>query len=412
MNISIETPPVINAPHIICDSTSYTLVSNGQKYTKDNFGKPLNGNALAQAIRVHGFALFSQFGEVIVETHGDQYRGMLYNGTNPNMTHTVTWGSNGPVRNVKIIGGEASRAAKIGGVGVFNHAGDLLIQNATIMNDAGAFAPFLVNQNGIAGYMQLFDINIEPKDPTAWQGNGMKWGIRGHGCARWNLQNVKFWKALEHNGYFDNCQGTSYFMSCLGGGTGRTMFQFTNRQESGPSAFGDLIVKGCESYNVGGQGGSDFTFAGIGPGTLWFFDNKSIGAPTGSHGSFVCWSDKGHGLYVNKNGFSTGGLIIRNFIVNHPNADRDHMAIAGVEKVVITNWNVTGNKTAIALNNKGTGNIDNGSVGLYVKGGVPPSQWSGWNSNVKMTKYNPQTDKKTILTNAQIDALAYDRDNG
>lgn len=392
----------IAKPHIIVDDNSYTIVATGKTVTTTHYGTPLAGDALAQAIRLHGFP------GVCVEVHGNQYKGMEYNGPNRNYTHTVTWAT-GPVKDVTIIGGPINRAAKIGTVTVHNGAGDLRIQNATVQNHSSGYSPFLVAMNGIAGCMRLYEVNIEPQDPNAWGGKGMKWGIRGHGCAQWDIRNINFAPAVEHNMYLDNCQGTSYFVNCKGGNTGRTMFQITNRKVSGPTAFGDIIVKGCESRNVWSQGGSDFTFAGIGEGTIYFMDNKSYGSTNGSHGAFVCWSDAGHGLYLNENGYTTGGLVIRNFIVDHPNADRDHIAIAGVEHAILANWQVKGNRTALLLNSKYGGKIDNGYVGLYTRDGSLPSQSAGWQASNKVGKYNFVTQQTKIFTNAEIDAMQYTR---
>ncbi|MCV0439711.1 MAG: hypothetical protein K5880_13880 [Hydrogenophaga sp.] len=390
-------------PDIIVTGNSYTIVSTGQTITKNQYNQPLNGDALAQAIRFHGFP------GVVLHVSGNQHKGMLLNGTNPNQTHTVTWQGQ-DVDDVTIIGIEPNRAMKIGGVTVFNKMGDFKIQNATLMNSGGAFAPLLVNMNGIAGFIRLYDINFLPKDPTAWQGKGMKWNIRGHGVARWDCRNLNFHEAVEHGAYIDNHQGKSWFINCRGSGMGRTMLQLTNRKQSGPSAFGDLIIKNCVAMNNYGQGGSDYTIVGNGPGTVWFINNKSFGAASGSHGAFVHWTDFGHGAYLTEGGHSTGRLIILNFEVDHPNADRDHVAITGCDEAIMANWDISGNKTALRLQGQfgGGNNMDLDKFGLYSWNQYTPSQNPGWKSWKKVK------DDSTgqWLSDPEIDDLEYIRGGG
>lgn len=381
-------------PHILVYQDRYEIVSTGKVVTTDQYGNPLSGNALAQALRFHGFP------GVVVLTHGNQYKGLQLNGGNPNGTRSVIW-ENGNVRDITILGGEPGKAASILGVGLFDGMGDLRIENATLMNAGVSKAPLLVNMNGIVGKIKLYDLKFLPEDPKAWFGKGMKWNFRGHGVAGWDCRNLQFHKALEHGGYVDNHQGDSYFINCRGSEMGRTLLQITNRAESGPSAYGDLVIKGCEARDNEGDGGSDYTIVGNGDGTIWFMNNTSYGNANGSQGAFVHWTDHGHGAYLTESGHSSQRLIMMNFVTKHSNADRDHVAIAGVKDVIIAGWDITGNRTAMHFNSQFGGGIDNGSVGLYTWNRGKPSEWSGWRTSIKVKKAGQ------ILSDQDINKLEY-----
>lgn len=399
MGNKIPARETIDSPHIIVSGNSYTIVQTGEKVTATEGGTLFNGDALANALRFHGFP------GVVVLVYGNQHMGMKLNGTNPNLKNTVAWeGQN--VRDINIMGGEPDKAAQIGDVGVYDKTGNVRIQNATIMNHRGSFAPLLVMKQGVVGNMRLYDIDFMPMDPGAWQGNGMKWNIRGHGAAQWDCRNIKFHKALEHGGYIDNHQGDSYFTRCYGESMGRTLLQFTNRKESGPSAYGDLVIKRCVARYNKGNGGSDFTIVGNGDGTVWFANNTSIGHADGSHGAFTHWTDFGHGAYLTSGGHSTRRLIIVNFTVNHPNADRDHVSITGCDNALMSKWDITGNKTALELNgNFGGGNhMNEGAFRLHTRK-IAPSQSPGWKS---WKKVRDQITGKW-LSDTEIDELKYIR---
>jgi len=394
MNNLIPARVPIGQPHIICEQNRYTVLSTGQVVTKNMYNQSFNGDALAQALRFHGFP------GVVVQVIGDQHRGVSINNPNGNLTHTVKW-TTGNVSNVTIVGAEKNMQSKVGGIAVFNGAGDLRIQNLTLMNGGESSTPFIVNQFGTVGRMTLYDLMFLPRNPNAWGGKGMKWNIRGHGPAGWDCRNLKFHKAVEHGGYIDNHQGDAYFVNCVGGEMGRTFLQLVNRVQSGAQAWGKLVISKCISSNVGGGGGSDYTIVGNGEDPIYFLDNESIGS---TQGAFVHWSDGGHGLYPTSNGFSSRQLSISNFSVNSPNANRDHVMISGVEEVLISDWNITGNKTAVALDTVYGGGIDNGTVSFVSN--VPPSQNPGWNAWRKVTR------KVGNLTDQQIDQMWDERGRG
>lgn len=386
--------------HILCEQSKYTILSTGQVITRGQWGLPFDGNALAHALRFHGFP------GVVVRARGNHHRGLSLNNPNGNLVETVKW-TTGNVGNITIIGDEPDLGTRIGSIGCFNNTGDVRIEKLTLMNPGTSTCPFIVGQNTIVGRMLLYDLQFLPMDPHAWQGKGMKWNIRGNGVARkWDCRNLKFHKAVEHGAYTDNHLEDSYFVKCVGSDMGRTLLQLANRAQSGPASQGVLVVSQCVSNNggTGGDGGSDFTIVGNGEGTIYFLNNKSFGS---RQGSLVHWTDQGHGVYLTQNGFSSSSLIINDFEVNCPNADRDHVSISGVEDVIVSDWNITGNRTAIGLDSKFGGNIKNGSVALATNG-KPPTQEPGWNTPKKMTKgiwSNGVWQSTHILSDQEIDAL-------
>lgn len=403
MSIIIPPRPSIGIPDIICNNNSYTIVSLNKTVTTNADGSPLDGTGLAQSIRYYGHSIFQQKGEVVVLVTADQ-DGARFNDTNLNRVNTINWGAGGPVRNVVVIGQDRNIKVR-GGVSIFNKTGDIRFENITLTNAAATFAPFMVNAKALVGMMRLFDVTFLPEDPTAWNGHGMKWNIRAQGQAQWALEGLLFNEAQEHGAYIDNHQGDSWMLNCKGARLGRTFCQWTNRATSGPTAFGDLVIKDCEARDCKGDGGSDYTIVGNGEGAVLIDNCSSIGSPAGSQGALVHWTDAGHGAYLTPDGFSSGGLTIRNFTCDHPNANRTHLQIDGARSVRISNWNIKGNKTAIQLNSQNTARPDNGSVGLLLRDpSIPPSQWSGWQALRKIERYNNHQSNQT-LSNAQIDAL-------
>ena len=403
MNIVIPPRPTIGSPDIVCENNSYTIVATNKTITTNADGSLLDGTGLAQSLRYYGAQIVQAKGEVVVLVRADQ-GGARFNDTNLNRVATINWGAAGPVRNVIVVGEDKSIEIR-GGLSMFDHTGDVRIENLTLTNSAASFAPFMVNAHALVGLMRLFNIDFVPEDPAAWNGKGMKWNVRAQGQAQWHMESLLFWGAQEHGAYIDNHQGDSYMWKCKGTGMGRTFCQWTNRAQSGPSAFGDLVLKECEARDIKGDGGSDYTIVGNGPGQVLVDACKSFGKSTGSQGAFVHWTDAGHGAYLTPDGYSSGGLVIRNFECDHPNADRAHVQIDGARNVRLTNWKIKGNKIGIQLNNYNTARPDNGSVGLLLRDGSIASQWSGWQVSKKIQRFNKLINQNQLLTNAQIDAM-------
>jgi hypothetical protein len=325
-----------------------------------------------------------------------------------NQRSTVYWPNNQTIRDIEIIGLDPNRTNEIGTV-AFNEtmggAEDILFQNLTIK---GTERPVSTNMNHMFGKLKFYDISLKSSDPSAYQGRGLKWGFRGHGLAQWDLRYVDVPMTEEHGCYFDNIQGNSRFIEVTVHKPGRTGFQVVNRPNSGPSGFGMLQFYKCRvlGADVWAGGGSDFTIAGH-LGVVKLIDCESIGNPNKSSGAIVVWTDddpKKGGAYLNKNGYSTKKIIIQNFTSLHNKADRDHVQIAGCEKVVLDEFDITGNKTAISLGWKDSGGIQNGSY--KVKVACPFAAYEGFNSWEKMRWYNYNTNQSFWLDDEEINDFA------
>lgn len=230
-----------------------------------------------------------------------------------------------------------------------------------------------------------------------------KWGARLNGRARFDFRANHFQYMHEHCLYADSPQGDSFFMYNTMEGSTRTMLQIVNRSvdNPGPSGHGYLLVEGNTATNVDLDGGSDFTVAGH-LGVVIFRGNFSTtnGIQAGQQGSIVVWTDADpvHGIYTNANGYTTNKVIIQNHAVNHPNADRDHIAISGAEEVEIRNsFIISGNRTAFCFNSPFGGPIPCGSICFFQP--APVSQYTGFQSAIKVTING------AVLTDPQIDAL-------
>ena len=387
---------------IVCYTDRYVIRRTGETITQNQYGTQINGEALAQAIRYHGHP------GMTFRVDGPQ-SGFPIGGGNPHSPKTVFWENNRPVTDITILGGTRGRTMSIRGFSTFyslGGAGNLRFQNLTLINTAGNKCPVLIGQNNKVGKISLYDINFAAEDESTWAGNGMLWNVRGHGLAQWDMRNINFHRAKEHGAYIENPQGDSNFINMKAENLGRTLLQVVNREISGETAFGDVTVRNCIAKHCGiGDGGSDFSFYGIGTGTINFLDNKSIGHPDGSSGAFTHTVDHGHGAYLN-HGYATRRLLIKGFDVDHPNADRTHVTISGVGRFRMVDFLIKGNKTALELMHEYGGGVDNGTVQL-VTPNYPTSQWPGWQGREDrmVTKYDHDADHLNILTDAQIDAL-------
>ena len=160
MSIDIPPRPSFGQPNIICEANSYTIVSTNQTITTNSDGSPINGTALAQALRYYGAAIEAANGEVVALVRADQ-DGIKVNDTNLHLNNVVNWGGAGPVRNIVIVGEDKNLKLR-NSTSIFNNTGNMRFQNLTLTNNANVFCPFIVNSNSVVGLMRLFDINFMP----------------------------------------------------------------------------------------------------------------------------------------------------------------------------------------------------------------------------------------------------------
>jgi len=394
--------PAPSQATIVVEENKITVLKTGQVITKDPWGKPMDGYEIAYAIKNH-----ARPGDVI-GVKGEKFKGLSIGGGSTNQRSTVFWPNKEPVHDIEIIGLDANRGASMFSVTFSDTEGgadNVLFQNLTIL---GTERPISTTMNQIFGLLKFYDISVETSDPKAYKGRGMKWGIRGHGPAQWDLRYVDIGMTEEHAVYLDNIQGNSRFLYVTTHKSGRTGFQIVNRPKSGPSGFGRLQFFKCNvlGNDVWAGGGSDFTIAGH-LGIVLIEECQSIGDPKKSSGAIAVWTDKDPkkgGAYLNKNGYSVDKIIIKDFIAIHPKSDRDHIQISGCERIVLDGFDVTGNKTAISLGWNGSGGIHNGTYN--VKTPCPFALYEGFNSWKKMRTYNYSSRQAMWLDNGDINALA------
>lgn len=397
-----DAPPVTptrpRACRIVVEPGQYRIVDTGEVVTTEPNGATLK-NPLASAIREFG-KRYPQGGAIGIRgvvpgiNLGGPYGAQA-------KSPTAFWPNGAPIKNLTLLGLQDNRQAGIQGLTVFDGLGgvdQVRLENLTMWNGPNSATALLTCMNQVHGLIQGYGLNFKAVDKSGYGGRGQKWGVRGHGPAQWDLRDLDVDPCLEHTVYWDNAQGTSYFVRIKGSGNGRTLLQGTNRVQSGPSQFGDTFVLDCEARDINADagGGSDFTFVGC-LGLLLVKGCRSYGNAAGSNGALVCWSDVGHGLYKNANGYTFDRVQIVDFVADHPNANRSHVMLSGIEDAEVYDFTVKGNKRAFDLDPQYGGPVKNGSVRFLVPS--PVSKYAGFKAWKKVAKNGLD------LSDAQIDAM-------
>lgn len=235
---------------------------------------------------------------------------------------------------------------------------------------ASSKSPVLVRMGSWLGLIGIHDCEFIAADPKAFQGWGMMWGVRGHGRARWDLRRNKIVKVQEHFFYLDSPGadggGPSYICANVQTGpSGRTGLQIVNRATpgapdyGGPTGLGSVFIQRNTFWCAGGGGGSNITIAGH-LGDVYIEDNDLTCA--GPHGGIVIWADGGKGLHKTPEGFIVPFARLINNKISALNVDRSAIAVSGVGELIIDDFDIETNRTAIDLFNSNGGGIPNGIV--------------------------------------------------
>lgn len=325
-------------------------------YSVNNGAEIVAQVPLAAAIRKAG----EYTDQTIITVHGQLLTGLDIGGPigYQNKSQCAFWGR--PIDNLVIQGADAQAA--IGNLrfwDTLNGVNSITIQNLTVINDANEFSPIRTAMNEVHGYITIDNCKFVGTG-TNWLGRGMKWGIRGHGPARWKITNCNFDPCQEHSIYIDNPQGDTLINNCKGIGNGRTFMQITNRPTSGPSQFGNITVTNCvcNDINQEGGGGSDYTFVGC-TGKLEVKDCSSFNT---TNGAMVLWTDVTNGTYVVGRNFSFNEVLIERFRAESSRATRPMVAISGVRVGVVKDCNLYGGPIKYRFGGDYGGPRPNGSV--------------------------------------------------
>jgi hypothetical protein len=248
------------------------------------------------------------------------------------------------------------------------------------------------------GLVQLYDVDLEGAGDGSFNGLGYRWGIRAQGRMRWDVRRVHAAEVEEHVFYIDSPQGPSFFVDCTMEGSGRTMVQIVSRRVDNPGApgLGTLLLEGMRAYDVKGDGGSAFTVAGH-LGGIVLRDCSVVEGPNGSQGAVAIYVDDSpqHGAYLDAEGHGNGAVVIDGLTVWAPNADRNHVLVAGARALYVQRFAVFGNRTAFEFRQ---GAWPNGLIRFSVP--PPVSAYPGFGSPWKI-----QWTAGANLTDPQIDAL-------
>jgi len=265
-----------------------------------------------------------------------------------------------PIKGLTLIG--ANTNSKIGNLrfwDTMNGVESITIQNLTIVNSANEFAPIRTAMNEVHGFITIDNCKFVGTG-TNWIGKGMKWGIRGHGPAKWKITNCEFEPCQEHSIYIDNPQGDLVIEKCKGRGNGRTFMQITNRPTSGPSQFGNITVKNCVANDISdfGGGGSDYTFVGC-TGKLEVTDCSSYNT---KNGAMVMWTDVTNGTYTVGRNFSFYDVLIQRFHAESSIATRPMVSLSGIRYGLVKECNLYGGPLKYRLGSDYGGPRPNGHI--------------------------------------------------
>lgn len=380
------------------------VLRDGTVLTRDWYGGPIL-NPIAYALRL------AQEGEVI-GVRGTM-PGCRIGGTNFQRVGEAPRPNREPLPRVAIVADDDVPIQPV--LGDFLIAGTsvkgldgvdhLTFCGVELQNRKNAKATILVEMDSRQGTIRVWGCKSTSEDPTKWSGYGRMWFLRFHGFVnKIDVQENEVDDALEHSiVYADNIGYHSHPIHRImnnvvsGRGGGRTNIQICNRANEGESGGGPIRIEGNRLRSIGGGGGGAITIAGH-LGSVHMRANEI--ELDGTHGGVVVWSDAGHGLHLDEDGFTTGRVHIEGLKVR--GGENPHVAISGAREVHFTPGFrlIAGNSTerCIDLVNNYGGGRANGPV-RFLNFDGPMSQYSGFQSGSRIVNRNK------VLSDAEMDAL-------
>lgn len=325
-------------------------------YSINNQPEVATSTPLATAMRKAG-----DFADpTLIAIHGSHLTGLDIGGPAgyQNKSNCVFWDR--PITSLTLSGVDSN--SKIGNLrfwDTLNGVDSITIQNLTLVNDQNEFAPIRTAMNEVHGHITINKCNFVGTG-TNWLGKGMKWGVRGHGPAKWTITDCNFDPCQEHSIYIDNPQGDLLIDKCSGIRNGRTFMQITNRPTSGPSQFGNISVKNCVANEMSdyGGGGSDYTFVGC-TGKLEVKDCSSFNT---KNGAMVLWTDVTNGTYVVGRNYSFNEVLIERFRAESSTATRPMISLSGIRYGLVKDCYLYGGPMSYRLGGTYGGPRPNGHI--------------------------------------------------
>lgn len=247
---------------------------------------------------------------------------------------------------------------------------------------------------------------------TANAGTGKpKWGWRAHGPPRDFLwQDCVAADMFEHGIYWDNARGSATVRNCTFLRCKRTGIQCTNREDSGASGDGLVLIDGNKIIDCGEHGGGGITIAGhLGPVTI---KRNEVVSPFDTY-AVVVWGEGGNpkvgkiGAWKDPGGYAVSYVQVeprQQFSV--PNTKRGCVSISSSREAWVGHSVFDGGGKADVTFYSQYGGGPNGEARLYAK---DPASWSGWSGAGPKVVEGPNS---KVLSDAEINGMGLDRPAG
>lgn len=238
-----------------------------------------------------------------------------------------------------------------------------------------------------------------------------KWGWRVHGPPRdFVWEDCTASDMFEHGIYWDNARGSTTVRGCIFDRCKRTGIQCTNRQDSGSSGDGLVLIDSNIISHCGEHGGGGITIAGhLGPVTI---KRNKVSSDHDTY-ALVVWGEGGNpkvgkiGAWKDPNGHAVSYVQVeprQSFKV--PNTKRGCVSISSTAEAWVGHSEFDGGSKADVTFHSKYGGGGNGQNRLYAK---DPASWQGWSGTGPKVVEGPNS---KVLTDDEINDLGLDRPAG